>query len=52
MKELRAIPTYHDNQLEDERSSIGFLTIGQKYSYAVGSTVILPCKINDTGKFT
>jgi hypothetical protein len=25
------------------------LTIGQKYSYAIGSTVILPCKINETG---
>ena len=48
--ELGAIPTYQDNHLEDDRFSPGFLTIGQKYSYAIGSTVILPCKINDTGE--
>lgn len=47
--EIGAIPTYQDNHLEDDRFSPGFLTIGQKYSYAIGSTVILPCKINETG---
>ncbi|XP_070504142.1 lachesin-like [Chironomus tepperi] len=50
VKELGAIPTYQDNHLEDDRFSPGFLTIGQKYSYAIGSTVILPCKINDTDR--
>ena len=49
--EIGAIPTYQDNHLEDDRFSPGFLTIGQKYSYAIGSTVILPCKINETGTF-
>ncbi|CRK87748.1 CLUMA_CG001542, isoform A [Clunio marinus] len=47
---IEAIPTYQDNHLEDDRFSPGFLTIGQKYSYAIGSTVILPCKINETDK--
>lgn len=52
LTELAAIPTYqhHENNLEDERHAIGFLTIGQKYSYAIGSTVVLPCKINETEK--
>ncbi|CAO1442941.1 unnamed protein product [Diamesa hyperborea] len=48
--EYGAIPTYQDNHLEDDRYSPSFLTIGQKYSYAIGSTVILPCKINETAK--
>lgn len=52
LTELAAVPTYHhhENNLEDERHAIGFLTIGQKYSYAIGSTVVLPCKINETEK--
>lgn len=27
-----------------------FVTLGQKYSVAMGSTVVLPCKINESGK--
>lgn len=27
-----------------------FVTVGQKYSVAMGSTVVLPCKINESGK--
>lgn len=26
-----------------------FVTLGQKYSVAIGSTIVLPCKINDSG---
>jgi hypothetical protein len=49
---LEANPTHHtiENNLEIDRHPVGFLTIGQKYSYAIGSTVILPCKINETGE--
>lgn len=28
-----------------------FVTLGQKYSVAIGSTIVLPCKINDTGMY-
>lgn len=38
------------NYLEEDKYSPGFLTLGQKYSIALGSTVVLPCKINETGK--
>lgn len=27
-----------------------FVTLGQKYNVAMGSTVVLPCKINESGK--
>lgn len=27
-----------------------FMTLGQKYSVAIGSTIVLPCRINETGK--
>ncbi|XP_065077868.1 leucine-rich repeats and immunoglobulin-like domains protein 3 [Ochlerotatus camptorhynchus] len=36
------------NYLEEDKYSPGFLTLGQKYSIAIGSTVVLPCKINET----
>nr|XP_029731363.1 opioid-binding protein/cell adhesion molecule homolog [Aedes albopictus] len=36
------------NYLEEDKYSPGFLTLGQKYSIALGSTVVLPCKINET----
>ncbi|XP_053675179.1 lachesin-like [Anopheles nili] len=36
------------NFLEEDKFSPGFLTLGQKYSIAIGSTVVLPCKINET----
>ncbi|XP_058835300.1 protein amalgam-like [Topomyia yanbarensis] len=36
------------NFLEEDKYSPGFLTLGQKYSIAIGSTVVLPCKINET----
>lgn len=26
-----------------------FVTLGQKYSVAIGSTIVLPCRINDSG---
>lgn len=39
-----------DNYLEEDKYLPGFLTLGQKYSIALGSTVILPCKINETGE--
>lgn len=45
-----ASPRYLDNFIEEDNHSPGFLTIGQKYSIAIGSTVVLPCKINETGK--
>lgn len=45
-----ATPRYQDNLIEEDNHSPGFLTIGQKYSIAIGSTVVLPCKINETGK--
>ncbi|XP_055592003.1 lachesin-like isoform X2 [Uranotaenia lowii] len=42
-------PLYADsNYLEEDKYSPGFLTLGQKYSIAIGSTVVLPCKINET----
>lgn len=28
-----------------------FVTIGQKYSIPIGSTVVLPCKLNQSGRF-
>lgn len=40
---------YQDNFIEEEKTTPGFLTLGQKYSIAIGSTVVLPCKINETG---
>uniref|UniRef100_A0A182IJW6 Ig-like domain-containing protein n=1 Tax=Anopheles atroparvus TaxID=41427 RepID=A0A182IJW6_ANOAO len=46
-----ATPTGHfpdSNYLEEDKYSPGFLTLGQKYSIAIGSTVVLPCKINET----
>ena len=44
-------PRYQDNNyLEEDKYIPGFLTLGQKYSIAIGSTVVLPCKINETGK--
>uniref|UniRef100_A0A336K364 CSON015512 protein n=1 Tax=Culicoides sonorensis TaxID=179676 RepID=A0A336K364_CULSO len=45
-------PAYQqsDNYLEEDKNLPGFLTLGQKYSIALGSTVILPCKINETDK--
>uniref|UniRef100_A0A182VDP0 Lachesin n=1 Tax=Anopheles merus TaxID=30066 RepID=A0A182VDP0_ANOME len=46
-----ALPSGHfpdSNFLEEDRYSPGFLTLGQKYSIAIGSTVVLPCKINET----
>uniref|UniRef100_A0A8D8IEM5 Limbic system-associated membrane protein n=3 Tax=Culex pipiens TaxID=7175 RepID=A0A8D8IEM5_CULPI len=36
------------NYLEEDKYSPGFLTLGQKYSIAIGSRVVLPCKINET----
>lgn len=27
-----------------------FVTLGQKYSVAIGSTIVLPCKINESGE--
>lgn len=51
--ESMALPSGHfpdSNFLEEDRYSPGFLTLGQKYSIAIGSTVVLPCKINETGK--
>ncbi|XP_062558913.1 MAM domain-containing glycosylphosphatidylinositol anchor protein 1-like [Armigeres subalbatus] len=36
------------NYLDEDKYSPGFLTLGQKYSIALGSTVVLPCKINET----
>nr|XP_029732048.1 igLON family member 5-like [Aedes albopictus] len=40
---------YQDsNYLEEDKYTPGFVTLGQKYSIAVGSTVVLPCKINET----
>lgn len=44
-----ATPRYQENLIEEDNHSPGFLTIGQKYSIAIGSTVVLPCKINETG---
>ncbi|XP_063695860.1 lachesin-like [Culicoides brevitarsis] len=41
---------YQDNYIEEDKYTPGFLTLGQKYSIAIGSTVILPCKINETDK--
>ncbi|XP_058122131.1 lachesin-like, partial [Anopheles coustani] len=46
-----ATPTGHfpdSNYIEEDKYSPGFLTLGQKYSIAIGSTVVLPCKINET----
>lgn len=42
---------YHqqDNYFDEDKFTPGFLTLGQKYSIAIGSTVVLPCKINETG---
>ncbi|XP_050067156.1 neural cell adhesion molecule 2-like isoform X2 [Anopheles maculipalpis] len=51
VKDSFAIPNGHfpdSNFLEEDRYSPGFLTLGQKYSIAIGSTVVLPCKINET----
>ena len=39
------------NYIEEDKYSPGFLTSGQKFSIALGSTVVLPCKINETGCF-
>ncbi|XP_031625515.1 protein amalgam-like [Contarinia nasturtii] len=47
-KGVIASPRYTDNYIEEDNHSPGFLTIGQKYSIAIGSTVVLPCKINET----
>ncbi|EAA07116.5 AGAP010422-PA, partial [Anopheles gambiae str. PEST] len=49
--ESMTLPSGHfpdSNFLEEDRYSPGFLTLGQKYSIAIGSTVVLPCKINET----
>ncbi|XP_063695749.1 lachesin-like [Culicoides brevitarsis] len=45
-------PAYQqaENYSEGDKYLPGFLTLGQKYSIALGSTVILPCKINETEK--
>ncbi|XP_055312751.1 neural cell adhesion molecule 1-like [Sitodiplosis mosellana] len=43
-----ASPRYQENFFDEDNHSPGFLTIGQKYSIAIGSTVVLPCKINET----
>lgn len=40
-----------EHETEEEQQVPSFLTIGQKYSIAVGSTVVLPCKINETGEY-
>uniref|UniRef100_A0A2M4CQ09 Putative lachesin-like protein n=1 Tax=Anopheles darlingi TaxID=43151 RepID=A0A2M4CQ09_ANODA len=51
IKASGATPTGHfpdSNYLEEDKYSPGFLTLGQKYSIAIGSTVVLPCKINET----
>lgn len=47
----QASPRFVDNYNEEDSSSPAFLTLGQKYSIAIGSTVVLPCKINETGTF-
>jgi hypothetical protein len=43
---------YQENMLDDHTFTPGFLTLGQKYSIAIGNTVVLPCKINETGKIS
>lgn len=47
----QASPRFVDNYNEEDRITPAFLTLGQKYSIAIGSTVVLPCKINETGTF-
>lgn len=45
-----------DGADEDERQqqrslrTPDFVTVGQKYSVAIGATIVLPCKINDSGE--
>lgn len=36
-------------QLAQDLHTPDFVTLGQKYSVAIGSTIVLPCKINDSG---
>lgn len=45
---LDASPRFQDNFIEEDKFTPGFLTLGQKYSITIGSTVVLPCKINET----
>lgn len=40
-----------DEQLENEFDIPDFLTVGQKYSVPIGSNVVLPCQINESGKW-
>ncbi|CAD7088083.1 unnamed protein product [Hermetia illucens] len=47
-KDTQSHSRYTENYIEEDKFLPNFVTLGQKYSIAVGSTVVLPCKINET----